>query len=833
VDFREAAASSANSVLKKLKASRSGLGSREALARRKKYGANVIHAKKVTFWQILGRQFRSALIYLLIIAGAISLALRQAWDAAAIIAVLVLNAVLGVVQEYRDQRAVEKLRLFMRFSAFVLRDKKVVRIDREELVPGDVVRLAAGDMVPADLRLLQANNLEIVEEPLTGEPFTVEKTSKTLSGNLGEIFDAKNITFMQTRVVSGTGWGVVFAIGPATQIGQVASLAYAPERVTLFEKNSRALSRFLIWIVILALIAVVAVNIILKQGRLDVTELLLFAVAIAIAILPEPLPAITALALARSGLALAKKGVIVKRLSAIEDVGNIEVVCADKTGTLTENKLKIVDVFGADVTKAIFLAACAIPQENLLKLVHADPFDRAIYEKLDSSLRTKIEKIKKLWERPFDPVEKSNASVVEVDGRPILVVRGAPEVILKKCGGAGAEAEKFFAEQGRTGKRVLAIAAKEVPGFQLNKAAGEANLQFAGMLAFEDPIKRSAYEAISEAERLGVEIKILTGDSREVAQHVAGELKLISSGAKVLTGIDLDKLSRRQFEKAVFEHKVFARISPQQKLKIIEFLIKKKRTAFLGEGINDAPAIEAADVGMVLSTGADISKEVGDIILTHKDLKAVLLGINEGRRVFINVSKYLRYTLVSNFGNFFSIAVTSLILPYLPMLAIQILLVNLLSDLPHLAVATDNVDEDELAQPCRYDFRNIGASALGLGLVSSVFDFIFLAIFFTAAPIILRSLWFIESILSELLVFFSLRTKKFFLAAAQPSSWVTLGHLSVVILVLLFVFLPWSREVFHLEAPTANQLGIILSIVLLYFAGTEAAKLWYFRRFSK
>jgi Mg2+-importing ATPase len=525
--------------------------------------------------------------------------------------------------------------------------------------------------------------------------------------------------------------------------------------------------------------------------------------------------------------------VIVKRLSAIEDAGNIEVVCADKTGTLTENKLRVHEVFAEHPEQALFLAAAAIPQENLLKLSHADPFDRALFDRLGEREKKEISRLKKLWERPFNPVERSNASVVLLSGRPVLIVRGAPEAILKKSFGFNKQSvEEFYKKEGIAGRRVIALAYKELcSNYQkVQKTSGlENRLCFAGLISFEDQIKTSAYKAVEEAKKLGIEIKILTGDSPEVAKYVAEKLNLLQG--RVFSGFELQKMSQREFEKTILSNSVFARVSPQQKLKIVELLVKKKSTAFLGEGINDAPSLEAANVAMVVQSGADISKEAGDIILTKKDLTAVVLAVKEGRRVFINISKYLRYTLIANFGNFFSMAVISLIVPFLPMLAVQILLVNLLSDLPHLAVATDNVDFEEVARPVKYDFRNIGISVLALGLINSVFDFILLAIFFAAPLTRLRSLWFFENALTELLVFFSLRTKKFFLTAAPPSRLVTLGHLVVAVLILLIPFMP-GANLFHLEAPSLTQWGIILLLVFAYVISSESAKLLFFKHFK-
>ena len=821
-----------------------GLTNFEAKNRLKEHGRNEVEIRRKGVFDIFWRQIKNAMIFLLFGAVVISLLLKEWPDAIIISIILFINISLGFYQEYKSEKILKKLKKYLVPKTRVWRDGEIEIIDRRDLVIGDVVILESGDIIPADLRLFRLNNFSVNESILTGESVPVRKNIEIQDKEIAQIYEAENLVFSGTLVVEGSAEGIVIAAGKNALMGEIISLTAATKRKSLFEENMSKLSKFILKTVFITLSIIFIFNVLIKQGAIDVKELLLFTIALAISVVPEALPLITSLTFSNGALRMAKKHVVVKRLSAIQDLGSVDVICTDKTGTITENVLIIKNIFPAenqfDWLKFALLASGLLEKRKRSEIT--EPFEKAIYQKASPEIQKEILNYTRLWHLPFDPARRRNLAVVRRDQNQWLVARGAPEEIINLATKINIRGEikdfrpdekekelKKIAEVGLAGQRVLVIAYRTIEAKNTYSIEDEKDLIYSGFATFSDPIKPTAKVAVRQAQELGIAIKIVTGDSREVAEVVAREIGLPDTRKRVFIGAELDKMSQEEFLKAIDEGVVFARVSPAQKYKIIKALEDKYSVAFLGEGINDAPALKLTHVAMVVDSGADISKEVADIVLLKKDLKVIVDGIIEGRKTFANVIKYIKYTLISNFGNFYAMAAISLFIPFLPMLAVQILLLNLLSDMPLIAVATDKVNLREISRPQKYNFHELTFICIFLGLISSFFDFIFFALFVRLGPEILRTLWFIGSILTELVVIYTIRTKFFFLKGGLPS-WTLIGF--GFFAALLAIIIPYSNlgPIFHFVKPTIQNIIIIIGLTICYFATTEAVKVIYYRK---
>ena len=810
-----------------------GLSSFQVESRRKESGVNLLEESHVHGWKIFLRQFKSSFIYLLLFATTLSFFLGQITEGVMILIFLFINTTLGFYQEYRSEKTVELLRRYVATRVKVRRDGKVSTINASELVPGDIVILEAGDGVPADLRIIEEKNLVVDEEPLTGESVSVDKESAPQTGEATELYEAKNVCFSGTTIISGSAVGIVFAIGTRTMIGGISKLTGETTRVSQFEEELGKFSRFILYLVIGTLAFIFIANVILKGFSTKIAELAIFSIALAVSVVPEALPLVMTFSLSRGARRLAKDRVVVKRLSAIEDLGSIQVLCSDKTGTLTENKLtvcKSCTVNGEEVSSEVIFAANLGGAYLSAKKrgQTADPFDVALWESLAPEEQTLLASYIRISDTPFDPVHKKNSVLVERDGKKTLIVRGASETILDSSTVSADERARtllWIAAEGRAGRRTLALASKNIVGDDIN----ETGLSFVGCVSFIDPIKESARQAIKDAQTLGIAIKILTGDSKEVAGTVAHDVGLAKTPENVLTAREFFALPEDERMETLEHINVFARTSPEEKYRLIELLQKKYQVGFLGEGINDAPALKVANVAIVVASASDIAREVSDIILLERSLSVVIGGIREGRSIFANTVKYIRSSLSSNFGNFYSVAVSSLFIEFLPMLPLQILLVNLLSDFPAIAIATDTVDPAELREPRQYNVRKLIAMGTVLGIVSTIFDFLIFASFYKVSPEALQTHWFIESILTELLFLFSIRSRGFFFQTKAPS--LTLIILSVLAAgaTIIIPFTSVGASLFHFMRPTTSTLGLVLGIVAVYFVTTEFAKIAYYR----
>jgi len=819
-------------VLNLLQASEQGLSHEEAAVRLKRYGLNELKEKRVRALEIFLRQFKSPFFYLLFVAAFIALLLGEIVDGVMIFVFVLINLTLGFLQEFRSERAIALLKKYTSQNVRVLRERREKVIDKKLLVPGDVVLLESGNIVPVDLRALKVKGLLVDESVLTGESVPVAKQSEPLIEEAKEVFAAKNILFGGTAIVSGEAEGIVIEAGRETVVGEIARLVAGLSRESLYAKDLLYLSKLILRIVVGA-IAVIFIAKLIIHRTTDPVDFLIFCIVLIVSILPEALPVVVTFALSQGALKLAKEKVVIRRLSAIEDLGNIEVLCTDKTGTLTQNKLLLENVFSPNKEKCLLYSLLVSHYVKEEIDSSANPFDIALFEKSSGHIREKIRKFKAIAETPFDPFRMRASALLEDDnGERMLIVKGAPETILKLSSAVegGGEKEEILAEigqQGLLGKRTLAVAFKKFDKLDFNEE-DEKNLNFLGYLTFIDPLKETAKEAVKLAEKLGVEIKIVTGDSAEVAGFIAKEVGLVKNITAVLQGQQLETLSEEEFDEACQEFSVFARVSPEIKYKIIQSLEKKYEVGFLGEGINDAPALKIAHVAISVPAAADVSREVSDIVLTQRDLRVIVDGIQRGRTIFSNVNKYIKCALASNFGNFYSIAVISLFISYLPMLPVQILLGNLLSDFPLITIATDYVDPEELERPKLYQLHKIVPLIIVLALVSTLFDFIFFAIFHNVQAGVMQTLWFIESILTEISLIFIIRTAHFFLKAKKPSlTLVSFVVLDAVVIISL-PFLAFGQTTFHFVAPPLNSLFLVFFLVASYFALSEIVKLAYY-----
>jgi Mg2+-importing ATPase len=807
-----------------------GLSSRQAEERIATAGYNEVTANQVQWWEIALRQFKSAFIYLLLIAAAIVFAIGEYLDAGIILLFVSINAALGFYQEYKSEQALRVLQQYITPKAKVKRDSLWHTIDSRNLVPGDIIRLGTGDAVPADVRILSMHNLVVNETTLTGESVPVPKRPDTLTTEPKNVYESHNLCFSGTSVVGGDAIALVLETGAQTSMGTIARLTVETTKESEFSKGIERFSRFILRMILVTLVFIFVANLLIKGDSVDLTELVVFSIALVVSVVPEALPVVTTVSLSQGALKLAKQGVIVKRLTAIEDIGSIEILCSDKTGTLTENTLKVTEMSPGAHPDLLYYASLTVADTE----EKTEPFDIAIVAAEKERHLPGSSPQERLAEIPFDPQRRHNAVLVRDHVQTVLIVRGAPEEVIHLSPSL-AEPDKraladWLSEKGRAGERTIAIAKRFLPpGTTGISQEDEQDLEFLGAIAFTDPIKQSAYRAVERAKELGVSIKIITGDSSEVAGAVGVRIGLLDDPTRVLSGSALMAMPPDKREQAVVEHAVIARVTPEQKYEIIRILQSSFTVGFLGEGINDAPALKLAGVSMAVDSAADIAREAADIILLQKDLEVIIEGIRSGRAVFANTVKYLKATLASNFGNFYALAISSLFISFLPMLPLQILLLNLLSDFPMISIATDTVDAAELTKPKKYEIKEIVLIATLLGVVSTVFDFMFFAVFVNQGAEILQTNWFMGSVLTELAFLFSIRTRLPFYKASRPSTVVLAltGFAGAVAIVLPYTF--FGQTAFHFIPPTTTQLGIIFGLVGAFFVCAELVKNFYYR----
>ncbi len=814
-----------------------GLTHDQVIERQALYGLNEIKSKNIGWLDVLIRQLKSPFIYLLLSVAGIAVLMESHFDALVIFCVVLINTVFGFFQEYRAEKTLEVLKNTIESHIKVIRNGHMVDVLNRELVPGDLVVLYPGDIIPADVRFIKDQNVTVDESLLTGETIAVKKHSSPIQGQSEEIFNAGNIGFWGTTITSGKGIGVVFATGHQTTLGDISSLATESARLSSFEKGISVFSNFILRLMLISLAVIVIANIIIKGRNIDPVQLILFSIALAVTVIPEALPIVTTFALSQGAIRLAKQKAVVKRLSAIEDLGNIEILCMDKTGTITENISTVDAIYGDDPRQSVTYATLILTLPGKRTTV-LHGFDLALFNNLSEQEKALIHQYEKIAEIPFDSVRLRNVVLVKKNDVHQIVVRGAPETVIAQCDNVDANKKadimQWVADQGLLGRRILAIASKTIVESDKNKNINDLEfpVQFVGMIAFGDPIKKTAYAAITKARALGVEIKILSGDAPEVCASVAKQVQLIADLDEVVTGKQFQEMDELKKIKTVQERVVFARVSPQQKYEIIALLQKEKDVAYIGDGINDAPALKIANVGLAVQEAAGIARESADIILLKKSLMVIVDGIEEGRRVFANTLKYIRTTLSVTFGNFYSLSIASLLIPHLPMLPVQLLLINVLGDIPMLAIATDTNAEDELKRPAKYDVKSIILLATVLGSISTLFDFIFFGMFYRLEPQLLQTSWFVESVLTALVFIFSIRTSKMFFKAPAPSWPLAVFAFGVAALSVLLPYTTFGDKMLSFVPIPWCRLLLIGGVVIGYFITTDLVKITYFHLYN-
>jgi len=827
-------------LLEQLNSSPDGLSNAEASARLAHFGPNLIHGerKQAIILQFLSK-FRNPLVIILLIASALSAFTGDVTSFFIISTIVLISVTLDFVQEYRAGQAADRLRQSVAVRGQVLREGKHLEIILAEMVPGDVTFLAAGDLVPCDGRVLEAKDCFVNQALLTGEPFPVEKAPGELPGET-EILAAGNTVLLGTSVISGTAKVMMCRTGQDTELGEIADTLLAKAPPTAFEQGTRHFGLLIMRMTILLVLFVLLVNAFFHRPWL---ESFLFAVALAVGLTPELLPMVVSVTLSRGALRMAAHKVIVKRLAAIQNLGSMDVLCTDKTGTLTEARIHLerhMDPLGRESERVLGLAYFNSFFETGVK----SPLDDAILEhkEIDVSRWHKIDEV------PFD-FERRRVSVLLDDGKArLLVVKGAPEDILRLSvhyeadGEAGplpldqAAREKVnaqFESLSKEGFRVLGIASRQVGKDQSHAVVGdEAELVFAGFAAFLDPPKESAKAALAGLAADRVAVKIISGDNELVTQHVCGKLGLPVIG--VLTGTEIQQLDDSALMVRVEQVNLFCRVTPVQKNRVILALKRCGHVVgYLGDGINDAPSLHSADVGISVDSAVDVAKAAADMILLEQDLGVLHAGVLEGRRTFGNIMKYIMMGTSSNFGNMFSMAGASLFLPFLPMLPVQILLNNLLYDVSELPIPLDRVDDDYLSHPRHWDMNFIRNFMLIIGPVSSIFDFltfyIMLAVFH-AGEALFHTGWFIESMATQVLVIFIIRTRKNPFKS-RPNPWLIACSMSVVAVAVLLPFTP-AGAYLGFVAPPAFFFLILVVMLIAYLLAVELMKQWFFRHFS-
>ncbi len=810
------------SLLEQLQSSGLGLTSDQARDRLATVGANEPGSRKrhAVATQLLVL-LANPLVLILLIASGVSATLGEVVSASLIVVIVLTGVAVNFWQTYRSQRAIERLQQQIAPTADVLRDGEWRELPRQELVPGDVIRLAAGDLVPADARLLHSKDLYVQQAALTGESMPVEKEASA-EGSSEHAANLRNSVFLGTSVVSGTAEAVVYATGPRTAVGDIAAKLNLRPPETEFERGTRRFSFFIMQTVLFLVLFVFLVNIALRH---DPFQSLLFAVALAVGLTPEFLPMIVAVTLSQGAVRMARQHVIVKHLPAMQNFGSIDILCSDKTGTLTSGTMSLeqsIDPFANTNQRAFTLAWLNARHETGIK----SPLDAAIL-KADAP---GLAEYRKIDEVPFDYERRRMSVVVESASERLLICKGAAESVLAACrrleidgreieidAEARRRAEATHRELETQGFRVLAVAYRRAGDQAAFHAQDERDLTLVGFLSFCDPILPDVADALTDLRADGVDVKVLTGDNELVAEHVCAQAGM--GPCRMVLGDELDSMTDTALGVVAEKTTLFARVSPAQKNRIILALKRRGHVVgFLGDGINDAPSLHVADVGISVASAVDVAKDAADIILTERSLRVLHAGIVEGRKAFGNVVKYLLMGTSSNFGNMLSMAVASLFLPFLPMLPTQVLLNNLLYDLSQVTIPTDNVDPEFVRKPLRWDISLIRKFMMQVGPISSLFDFLtfwVLLRFFERSESHFQTGWFIESLTTQTLVLLVIRT------AGNPFR--SLPSRALVVTVLLVVAigiaLPWT--------PLAETLGFskMPAWFFVYLVGATAAYL--------
>jgi len=865
VNTEEVLSLPADELLRRFDTSTAGLSTEEVAKRLETYGSNEIakreHASIVI--EFLSH-FRSPLVIILIIAAIVAGALGEITDAIIILSIVMVSVILDFTQEYRAGRAAEALRKRVATTATTFRDGAKQDIEVSGLVPGDIIALSAGDIVPADARVISYKDFFVDQSALTGESFPVEKSAEPIAkADVTDTSKWNNQLFMGTSVTNGTATAVITRTGSYTQYGEIARKSAEKKPETEFERGLRRFGFLIMQVTFALVIAVFFINAFFKRG---VLESLLFAVALAVGLTPELLPMILSINLARGATAMSRKGVIVKRLASIQNFGSMDVLCADKTGTLTENRVTVilhVDLRGNDSEKVYLYSLLNSRYQTGLR----SPLDEAIlkYKEVNTDPYHRVDEV------PFDFVRKRLSVIVSENQSRFMITKGAPEEIAKiisyyeldgqilaMTDDIRSSIEQQYRNLSSQGYRVLGVCYRQaLENKTTYTVADETEMVFLGFIAFMDPLKETAGESLELLRQAGVKLKVLTGDNEIIAGKICQQLgfqvyryrrgrrydvtvgrmtrTIEAEPMNIMRSSEIEDMNDDALASIVEKIDVFTRVTPAQKNRIMNVLKTNGHVVgFIGDGINDTPSMKVADVSISVTNAVDIAKESADIILLQNDLKVISDGVTEGRRTFGNTMKYIMMSISSNFGNMFSAAGASLFLPFLPMLPIQILLNNLLYDFAQLTLPTDNVDQTYVQQPQRLHASFIRNFMLSFGPVSSIFDFLtfFVMIYgFKASAPLFQTAWFIESLFTQTLVIFAIRTRKTPFYRSKPGKLILLNILVILIVALIIPFTPLGK-LFGFTALPVNFLLILAVFIVTYIGLVEAVKVWFYRRYA-
>lgn len=829
---------SADQVMTQLQTTGDGLTTIQANQIRRKVGVNQLQAhQKGSAVSLLLSQFKSPISIILLSAALLSFFLQDTTDAVIIFVITVLSALLGFWQEKGASDAMQQLLALVTVKTTVWRDGQEMDLPVEQLVPGDVVSLRAGDLVPADSYLLASNELFVNEATLTGETYPVDKRPAILAANI-PIAKRQNTLFMGSHIVSGSGRAVVVRTGVQTELGRIAQRIIQTPAETDFERGIRQFGYLLMEITLLLVILIFAINVGLHK---PVLTALLFSLAIAVGLTPQLLPAIISINLAKGARRMAQQQVIIKRLSAIENIGSMNVLCSDKTGTLTEGRVRVdrmIDVWGEPSARIRLLANINAQLQQGFR----NPIDEAILTfdtTIDVSTYPRVDEI------PYDFIRKRLTILTEIDGQAIMITKGAVQNVLDVCAFVDQGTEPALAlNEVRTkieqtyqilsgqGFRTLGLACKDTNGKRDIDKHDESGMTFLGFITLFDPPKVDIQQTLRQLNGLGIQLKMITGDNALVASCVAERIGIQCSD--VLTGTALRQLSPEALRQKVVDTHVFAEVEPNQKESIILALQKAGFVVgYMGDGINDASALHAADVGISVDSAVDVAKESADIVLLQQNLNVLIDGIREGRRTFVNTMKYIFMATSANFGNMFSMAGASLLLPFLPLLPTQILLTNLLTDLPEMAIGSDNVEPEAVMLPARWDLRFIRHFMLTFGPLSSVFDYLSFGLLFWVFHTdeqTFQTGWFVESVLSASIIVLVVRTRRVFYRTL-PGRWLMIATGFVVLAVIVLPSTPLA-PMFGFRPLPVSMYGALLGIVGVYVIAAEGLKHWFYRTYK-
>lgn len=805
-----------------------------------KYGSNEIKTSdEKNAAMLLLSKFANPLIIMLLIVAIFAILFGQKASAGIIIVMALMGVILSFIQEHQASQNAKKLQEMVKITAEIFRDGKISEVPLREIVPGDIINLSAGKMIPADLKIIESTDLFINQSVLNGESFPSRKNTENVSASVAtdSIFNHPNLAFMGSSVASGEGKGLVIYTGRATEFGKLAKELVKAKEETAFDKGIKGFVWLMIRLIVILTLSIFLINAFSKGNYI---ESLLFALAVAVGLMPEMLPAIITVNLSKGAIVMAKKKVIVKELDSIQNFGAMDILCTDKTGTLTLNDISLVE----------YCDFSGIKNEEVLKYAYyTSYFQTGLESVLETAVKNykkfPIENIKKVNEIPFD-FDRRMMSVVINDSKIKIITKGAPEAVLEKTKYYTKGTEKLplselvlkqikekYEALSRDGFRVLAITTKEVSEKPHFSHADENEMNFLGFVAFLDPPKPDAGASIKQLNDLGIGLKILSGDNAIVAEKVCREVGLAING--LLTGAEIDELNDDELKNKAENANVFARLSPMQKERVVGALQKSNHIiGYLGDGINDAPAIKKADVGISVNNATDIAKETANLILLEKDLTILGDCVKEGRRTFANVIKYIKMGASSNFGNMLSMTVASIFLPFLPMLPAQILLNNFMYDVSQLAIPTDRVDENYLLKPRSWHINFIKEFIIYIGPISSIFDFATFGVmwyFFHANASMFQTGWFVESLTTQVLVVHIIRTNQIPFIQSRPSKALLLTTLAIVILGFALPYSPLAHLLGFQPLPALFFL-ILLGIAIAYLFLVQIAKNIFSKKFG-